>query len=186
VKTTNPKLRGRVSLESIVERVEKNIRYKAYCMSQTCPFTEEDLYEVGRHEAIKAHGSFKPNAGYQHYNWMVIVGYQSMCKHIKLQKLREPVHVLMKKPVLPDVNCKCNMELERSMFMEELELIPPSALEVVGIILAVPLELVKVMAEGRPKKIKGRLREFLKGEGWTDREVSQSFTDIRQFVLRVK
>lgn len=171
-------------IDAIIEQVEKNLSYKAYVLSLTCPFSKEDLLEIGRFEAIQAYSSFIPDKGYKHYNWMVICGYQRMCKHIHVQKRKLHVHhILGADQTFPDAET-INKELEGLHFEESLEDLGPSAREVIEIILRMPLEIAKVISEGKPKKIRGRLRALLRRYGWSERTINESFTEIKQF-LRV-
>jgi hypothetical protein len=166
--------------EALMKKVDKLLSYKAYRLSLTCAHSMPDLLEVGRYEAILAYHTYVEGRGFQHHNWMAMVGYQRMILYIKQQKLREHINYQMLDTTDAPIT---NRDLANIRYVESIyEDLGPTALEIVNLIFKMPLEIAKTIGEGKPKKTRGRLRQMLLDNGWTAREINGPFKEIKEFL----
>lgn len=163
-------------LAGLMKACERPLDYKAYKLSLTCSIEKQELIEVGREAAILAFFEYEEGKGKSVRSWMLTIAEQRMCKHTRTQS-RRYYSTFVLKDQLPD-HASINSELEGQHFLESLLHMSTPAKEVVQLIFKMPFEFVKLLSENKPKLVKGRVREMLRGRGWSDRDINVSFTEI--------
>lgn len=169
-------------LEEAMVLCERPIDYKAYRLTLTSPMSKDELISVGRVAAIEAYHSFVEGKGMSERSWMLTIAEQRMFKHTRSQIRKH--HDIMSADAVDTYDIPVsNLELEGNTFVESLQHVSPASREVVGLIFRMPLEIAKVLSENKPKKTRGRLRSMLRTMGWKDRQINESFREIKGFLL---
>ncbi len=169
-------------LQELMEQCEKPIDYKAYKLTLTSPIEKMELVAVGRIAAIKAYSTYRKGGNMSQRNWMLMIAEQSMFKHVKKEVRKHVANTVWDEEAQARIPCK-NLQLEESIFHEELESrLSVDAMEIVRLIFTMPMEYAKVFMENKPKKSRGMLRQLLTDLGWTTREISSNFREIKEFL----
>jgi DNA-directed RNA polymerase specialized sigma24 family protein len=167
-------------LEGLMKACERPLDYKAYRLSLTCSVEKQELIEVGRESAILAFFEYEEGMGKTIRSWMLAIAEQRMCKHVRIQS-RRYYSTFVVRSEFPEIPSN-NSELESRIFRESLNHMSTQAKEAIQLVFKMPLEFVKLLSENKPKKVKGRVREMLRGRGWSDRKINATFTEINDLL----
>lgn len=137
-----------------------------------------DLFSVGEEMFMRAAGSYKPSHG-PFAPYFSRLARNGMIDHVRRCKTSQMLDVDM---VVIGVAPRHLWRLELIDFANGLS---TEALEVIQLILTAPADLLGIEAKViRPKLARGKIRDLLRGQGWTFGKVAAAFIEIRTALER--
>ena len=163
-------------INSLYEENKNMIYKKSLSFHRTTGLRFEDLLSESNGLFMKAIKTFdeKKKAKFSSWLWIILTnGLNSYSKKTDLPNQDPDTFILVDfKKERDPVACL--------ILKEKIENLSESAKEVASILLSCPVEILELSGLETPKKIRSKIKQYLRNDGWTWEMIYNSFREIKQ------